>query len=88
MLTEGPTDAEKEVVGRHFAYCQGLTQKGVAHLVGRTQNNDERTFGICVFNAPDEEAARKILEGDPAVAEGVFKGELYTFMIALWSSPE
>jgi len=88
MLTKGPTEREMEVVGRHFAYCQGLTSQGVAHLVGRTQNNDERTFGVCIFQAEDEEAAQEILRGDPAVAEGVFSGELFPFKIALWSRPE
>jgi len=39
-------------------------------LMGRTQNNDESTFGIAIFEAEDESAARKIMEADPAVAGG------------------
>jgi uncharacterized protein YciI len=88
MLTEGPTDKEADIIGRHFAYCQDLAANGVAHLVGRTQNNDESTIGLCVFQAPDEERARAIMNSDPAIAEGVMTGQLYPFSIALWSQPE
>jgi uncharacterized protein YciI len=38
-------------------------------LVGRTQNNDDATIGIAIFEAQDETAARKIMENDPAVAD-------------------
>src|SRR5512134_1853245 len=57
MLTEGPTPAEASTVSRHFAYFKDLTEKGVMILMGRTQNDDESTFGIAVFEAEDEAAA-------------------------------
>jgi len=67
MVTEGPTPEEAEKVSRHFAYLEKLTEKGTMILVGRTQNADENTIGIAIFEAEDESAARKILENDPAV---------------------
>jgi uncharacterized protein YciI len=67
MVTDGPTPEEAETVSRHFAYLSDLTEKGVMILVGRTQNKDESTFGIAIFEAEDESAARKIMEDDPAV---------------------
>lgn len=83
MLTEGPTPEEVETVSRHFAYFQDLTAKGVMILMGRTQNNDESTFGIAVFEAEDESAARQIMENDPAVQGGVMSATLYPYKIAL-----
>ncbi len=83
MLTEGSTPEEAEIVSRHFAYLQDLTGKGVMILMGRTQNNDETTFGIAIFDAEDESAARMIMEADPAVAGGVMRADLYPYKIAL-----
>lgn len=83
MVTEGPTPEEAEVISRHFAHLQELTRKGVMILMGRTQNNDESTFGICIFEAKDESAARAIMESDPAVGAGVMRAVLYPYKIAL-----
>ena len=83
MLTDGPTPEEAETVSRHFAYVEDLTEKGIMILVGRTQNKDESTFGIAIFEAADESAARKIMEADPTVASGVMRGTLYPYKIAL-----
>ena len=83
MLTEGPTPEEEEVVSRHFAYLSDLTEKNVVILVGRTQTADESTFGIAVFEAEDEVAARTIMENDPAVKNGVMVATLYPYKVAL-----
>ena len=83
MLTEGSTPEEAATVSRHFKYFQDLTAKGVMILMGRTQNNDESTFGIAIFEAEDESTARKIMENDPAVIGGVMTATLYPYKIAL-----
>jgi uncharacterized protein YciI len=83
MLTEGSTPEEDEIVGQHFAYLKDLTEKGVMILMGRTQNNDESTFGIAIFEAENKETARTIMENDPAVAAGVMRATLYPYRVAL-----
>ena len=83
MLQEGPTDQEADIVPRHFDYLQRLTEQGVMILVGRTLTTDESSFGICIFEAVSEEEARLIVDGDPAVGEGVMSAELFPFRIAL-----
>lgn len=35
--------------------------------MGRSQNNDENTFGIVIFRASSEAKASEIMENDPAV---------------------
>ena len=83
MVAEGPTPKEAETVSRHYAYLEDLTEKGIMILVGRTQNSDESTFGIAIFEAEDESAARMIMEADPAVRAGVMCADLYPYQIAL-----
>jgi len=83
MLTEGSTPEEAQIVSRHFAYLSDLTEKGVMVLMGRTQNNDESTFGVAIFEAENEEAARTIMENDPAVVGGVMRATLYPYKVAL-----
>ena len=83
MLTEGPTPEESDAVSRHFNYLKDLTEKGVMILVGRTLNTDVSSFGICIFEAEDESAARTIMEADPAVMAGVMRAELFPYRVAL-----
>ena len=68
MVTE-PTDDEVAVIAAHFQYLVDLKERGDLILAGRTQEADG-TFGITIFEAADEDAARAIMEGDPAVAAG------------------
>jgi uncharacterized protein len=83
MLRTGPTDSEQAVVGEHFAYLQDLNAQGVIILVGRTLNTDENTMGLTIFRAESEDAARQIMNGDPAVKKGVMTATLYPFRVVL-----
>lgn len=79
-----PADAtpeEGELVGRHFAYLQEKLAEGRVILVGRTQ--DESPLGLCVFEADDQDAAVAFLQADPAVAAGLFVGEVRPYHVAL-----
>lgn len=82
MLTDA-TPQEIETVSRHFAHLQKLKADGKLILAGRTQNEDESTFGICIFEAEDENAARSIMENDPAVKGGVMHATLFPYKVAL-----
>ena len=48
----------------------------------RIQPGQEK-FGIAIFEAPDEDAARKFMQEDPAVAGGLMTAELHPFAVAL-----
>ena len=80
-MPDAPTAEESEAVSAHFQYLVGLHEQGVVRLAGRTQ--DEATFGIVIFHAADEAAARALMEADPAVDRGVFIAELHPFATAL-----
>ena len=75
------TDEEKAVWGEHFERLQKLHADGVMILVGPTLG--PINTGIAVFEAPDEDAARKIMEEDPVVSSGMAQGELRPFRVAL-----
>jgi uncharacterized protein YciI len=75
------TDQEKEVWRAHFARLQGLLRDGVVILVGPTLGRVNT--GIAVFEAPDESAARRIMEEDPAIAGGYARGELRPYRVSL-----
>jgi len=87
MLTQGPTADEATLVAQHLAYLQGLAAQGVVVLAGRTLDADERAFGIVVFRAASEEAARDVMNNDPAVKNGVMRAELYPYRIAVMAKP-
>lgn len=84
MVTD-PTPAEAAIVGSHFSYLQEHTVQGVVLTAIRTLTTGESTFGIIVFRADDEQAARRFMEADPAVREGVMRAELFPCRVALLS---
>jgi len=86
MLTEGPTEQEAAAVGRHFEYLKELTQQRIVLMAGRTLTADNQTRGYVVLQAPDEKSARDMMQGDPAVEEGVMTAELFPFKVALWNT--
>lgn len=85
MVTDGPTEDEQTVLEAHGAYLKDLAEKRVVRLAGRTQNEDETTFGVVVFEARGDAEARRIMNDDPAVKGGVMRAELYPFRIAFRS---
>lgn len=83
MLTKGPTSAEKAAISEHFDRLANLTKQGVVILAGRTLNTDKTSFGVIIFRAESEQAAREIMNGDPAVKKGVMRATLFPLHTAL-----
>ena len=77
------TAEDKAAVERHFNRFKEAVKTGRLVLAGRTQEPGDKTFGIAIFEAADEMAARKFMEEDPAVAAGVMAAELHPFAVAL-----
>ena len=81
MVTSA-TDDEAAVVQAHFQYLLALKERGDLILAGRTQEA-VGSWGVTIFEAPDEEAARAIMEGDPVVASGVMAATLHPYAVAV-----
>jgi uncharacterized protein YciI len=80
-FAETMTPEEEAVWAVHFERLQRLTAEGVMILVGPTLGRVNT--GIAIFEAPDEAAARAIMEEDPAIASGMATGELREFRVSL-----
>lgn len=85
-MLKSPTEKESAVAEEHFNYLKELNSKGVIILAGRTLNDDESSFGMVIFHAESEAAARRIMEGDPGVRKGIFRADLFPFRVALMES--
>ena len=72
---------EQAAWGEHFERLQRLMADGVLVLAGPTLGRINT--GIAVFEAPDEDAARRIMEEDPAISGGFARGELRPFRVSL-----
>lgn len=83
MLATGLTVEEQSAMGAHFRYLQEGLAAGRVLLAGRTQTTGPESFGICIFSADDEAAARSFTAADPAVAAGVMEAEVHPYKVAL-----
>jgi uncharacterized protein len=77
------TKDDNAVVEKHFARLKEAADRGEVILAGRTAESLDKTFGILVFEAKDQEAASEFVKEDPAVAAGLFTAELHPFSVAL-----
>jgi uncharacterized protein YciI len=75
------TAEEESVWAVHFERFKRLLREGVIILVGPTLG--QVNTGICVFEAPDEDAARRVMEEDPVIAGGYARGELRPYRVSL-----
>lgn len=80
-FAETMTDEEVAVWNLHFERFQRLLAEGVIVLVGPTLGS--KNTGIAILEAPDEAAARRVMEEDPVIAGGFATGELRPFRISL-----
>lgn len=76
-----PTPEETDAVERHFQRLKAMLADGRLVLAGRTL--EDVPFGIVIFEAETEDEARAIMEGDPAVREGVMTATLHPYRVAL-----
>ena len=75
------TAEEKAVWAEHFARLQHLLASGQLILAGPTLGTINT--GLTIFDAPDEDAARQIMEADPVIRGGYARGEPRPFRVSL-----
>jgi uncharacterized protein YciI len=75
------TDEEQQIWGVHLERLKRLLDKGTLVMAGPTLG--PVNTGIAVIEAPDEDAARRIMEEDPVIAGGYARGELRPFRVSL-----
>ena len=77
---EQPTPQESATMDEHFQYLQKATETGTVILAGSCL---DETFGIVIFHAKDEAAARAFMFADPSVKQNVMMTELHPLCISL-----
>jgi uncharacterized protein YciI len=76
-FAETMTPEEQAVFAAHAQRLARLLEEGTLILAGPTLGRVNT--GIAVFEAPDEAAAQRILDEDPAIVAGICRGELRPF---------
>lgn len=79
---ENMTADERRVMGEHFAYLKGLTRRGSVLVAGPVDGR----YGLIVLEAGSEEEARRIMENEPSVAQGVHTYRMYPMTASLMAS--
>jgi uncharacterized protein YciI len=74
------TAEEQAVWGEHVQLLTRRLDEGSLILAGPTLG--AVNTGICVFEAPDEDAALAYMNEDPTIASGIARGELRPFRVA------
>lgn len=80
-------ESDRAVTMRHFDRLKKATESGQVILAGRTSEPLDKTFGLVVFEAESEQAARAFMEADPAVQAGVMTATLHPYSVALQRTP-
>ena len=80
---ENPMPQEEAAMEAHYQYLQKATEQGVVLLAGPCL---DETFGVVVFIADSDEAARAFMFNDPSVKDNVMMAELHPMRISLLSS--
>ncbi len=81
------TERDVAVIQRHAARLTAETKAGRVILAGRTTEPGDRTFGLVIFEAANEAAARAYMLADPAVAEGIMTATVHPYLIAFQREP-
>ena len=81
------TQADNDAVSRHFARLAAAAKTGQVIFAGKTTEPLDTTFGLVVFEAASDDAARQFMEADPAVVAGVMTATLHPYMLALQRQP-
>jgi uncharacterized protein YciI len=77
------TKDDTAALDRHFTRFKHAIETGELILAGRTREPGDKTFGVAIFQAADEAAAKQFMQSDPAVVAGLMTAELHPFAVAL-----
>lgn len=77
---ETMSEEEGVVMGRHFQYLKDLLSAEKLVMAGPCLDG---AFGIVVYRAETIDAAREIMDHDPAVMNGLMSAELHPYRISL-----
>jgi uncharacterized protein YciI len=77
---ESPTAHEEAMMDAHYAYLKEGIVEGAVLLAGPCLDD---TFGVVVFSAESDAAAREFMLNDPSVKSNVMMAELHPMRISI-----
>jgi uncharacterized protein YciI len=80
------TPDAQAAIGRHFQRLLAAARSGQVLLAGRTDEPNDKTLGLVVFEAADAAEAERFMAEDPAVVAGVMLPEVRPYQVALMRS--
>ncbi|MEO7496324.1 MAG: YciI family protein [Massilia sp.] len=75
------TAKENAAVSKHFERLKQATAEGKVIHAGRTTESLDKIFGLVIFEAENEAAAKAFMEDDPAVKAGVMSATLHPYTV-------
>ena len=75
-----PDEATIATMRAHFAYLKDALAAGQLVLAGPCE---DLAFGLVIFQAEDDKAARAFMANDPAIRAGIMTAELHPFRVSL-----
>lgn len=75
-----PTREEEAVMDEHFTYLQKTAEAGIVLLAGPCT---DKTFGLVVFRAENDDTANAFMFDDPCVKKNVMAAELHPMRISI-----
>jgi len=76
------TGKVNEIVREHVSYLKTLMDEQNGYIAGRTSNiYDPELFGLIIFDAPNIEKAKEIMENDPLIKNNIMQGTVNPFNV-------
>jgi len=75
------TGAERSAFDAHAGWLRDLLADGVLIVAGPCLG--QVNTGIAIFEAPDEQMARRIVAGEPVTSGGYMRGDLRPYRLGL-----
>ncbi len=75
------TEEDGQIGAAHFERLRAATEEGVVILAGLSL--DGAGPAVVIFEAESEEEARRFMEDDPFVSNGLFRASLHPFRASL-----
>lgn len=87
FVSHRPSDKDEAILEEHLRYLEELEHRGIVVMAGHTTSEDAQSFELCAIEAASENAARDIMNKDPAVWRGIMTAELFPFRVTAMPSP-
>ncbi|MGE0174698.1 MAG: YciI family protein [Oligoflexales bacterium] len=76
----------QETFKRHAEYLHKGVTTGKVHVVGRSDQEPKKNYGIVIFEDASEQEAKQFMNDDPCIVGGVMTAELAPFKLLMVSN--